>query len=515
MRYSFADLQLDTVKRTVQRGAHVIALPDLSFDMLVKLLESAPKTVTFDDLRRDVWRAEHVSAETIAQRVALLRKALRETGGGQDYIRTVRGSGYAMIGPLAVVGEEPLKQTGAWRRHLAVAGFASAAVVLGLALYLPANLLQNQPETQSSESVSAGQQKSTATMLVERARDQLSLHQLRETDKAIDLLRQALTQEPGHFDARMALGAALTTKTTKFGGGEALEKEAEAIARSLISEQPNNSNAWSLLAYALGSQGRLDESSSAYEYAYQLDPKNLIAMSSAAHNLLVRGELYQAYQLEKRARQAGGNNKYAEIQVAQILELIGNKDAVIWRERALALNPGQTVVLSEVARSYLRQGKPDEAIRVLDQAEGADQMAPHILQLRGRAALALGNKDDALSSLVAAGEAGHKDLLALRLWLEEDSEALAFLENTDPVKMAGDVWPGSHVQMAEIAAAADREKDAVQYLVQAVSLGWRDIAWLEQSPFLTDVMASPAGQELVARIQRELALQRQLIERML
>ncbi|MCG8450512.1 MAG: hypothetical protein MI725_13165, partial [Pirellulales bacterium] len=67
---------------------------------------------------------------------------------------------------------------------------------------------------------------------------------------------------------------ALTTKTTKFGGGEAEELEAEALARQLISEQPTNSRAWSLLGYALAMPGiRL--------YGATLDAHTLLASSLA------------------------------------------------------------------------------------------------------------------------------------------------------------------------------------------------------------------------------------------
>ncbi|MBO6567986.1 MAG: winged helix-turn-helix domain-containing protein [Kordiimonadaceae bacterium] len=495
--------------RRVRRGGEEVRLPDLSFDVLAKLLEAAPETVSLDEFRRDVWGADHVTSETIAQRIKLLRKALGDRRDQPEYIRTVRGAGYAIVGDVEKV-EAGYRQH--WRRPLSVAAIVAVLTVASLVVGLAFND-GSEGETASPDIAAA--EKSTTAILVERAREQLRLHQLRETNRAIALLREALSQEPDHFDARMALASALTTKTTKFGGNSAEEQEAEALARQLIGEQPSNSRAWSLLAYTLGSQGRMDESSSAYEYAYQLDPGNAMAMSSAAHNLLIQGELQQAYVLEMRAKQAGGTNKYAEIQIAQILELIDHPDAKVWREKALQLNPNQTVVLSEIARSHLRRAKPDDALEILSRAEGADQRAPQILQLRGRAALALGQLETAQTLFEAAGDWGHKDLIALNASLGDDGAGAAFLAANSPANLASDTWPGSHVSMAEIAAATGDDESALAFLTQAVNLGWRDIDWLMQSPFLSDLMTTQGANLLVERINRELSMQRRLMQRLL
>ncbi len=513
MQYRLKDLVVDIPGRSVRRGGEEIRLPDLSFDAFKKLIDAAPETVSLDEFRRDVWFADHVSSETIAQRIALLRKALDDRRGQPEYIRTVRGTGYALVGDVRQVEKTHARY---WGRPLAAAIFAAlvtTSLVIGLVLGVGEGNDRDGAEGTTEVVPKTG--KSTATILVERAREQLSLHQSLETDRAIALLREAVSQEPGHFDARMALASALTTKTTKFGGSEAEEQEAEALARQLIGEQPSNSNAWSLLAYTLGSQGRMDESSSAYEYAYQLDPGNAMAMSSAAHNLLIQGELQQAYALEMRAKQAGGTNKYAEIQIAQIFELIGHPSAAEWRERALQLNPGQVVVLSEVARMHLRQGNPEAAITILKRAEGADQAAPQILQLRGRAELMLGRAGEAQSLFEAAGEWGHKDLVALRTSRGDIKAGAAFLDEHTLGKMADETWPGSHIHMAEIAAAIGQNDRAIAYLSQAVNLGWRDINWLMQSPYLVELVTTPEGQAVISRIERELELQRKLIDGML
>lgn len=509
MRYDLKDLSIDTSTRTVRRDGTGLKLPDLSFDVLVKLLEAAPKPVSVDELAHTVWRAEHVSDETIAQRIALLRKALGDSSKDPIYVRTVRGAGYAASAPTTshenghVRGVFP----GLARRP---AAFAASAISLLLAAFLFWNAGDNV--SIGPEEPEAANSKTTVSILVERARAQLGLHQARETNRAIAMLREALEQDPEHFDGRMTLSFALSTKATKFGGDATVEQEAEAVARALIEERPDNSNAWSALAYALGSQGRVDESLHAYQYAFQLNPRNAPALSSAAHTLLLMGELHQALLLEARAKKAGGASRYAEIQIAQVLELIGHPATQKWYNEALTLNPAQVVILAVIARSHLRSGKPEDALKILDEAEGDDRSAPQILQLRGRAHTALGNFEAAYSAFEAAGFNAHYDMAALQALSGDRSVADALLEPAKLSKLDADADAESRVQYAEIAAALGHNMDALRFLSQAVNLGWRDTDWLKQSPYLGDLMTLPEGLLLEARIAREIETQRKLIE---
>lgn len=326
------------------------------------------------------------------------------------------------------------------------------------------------------------------------------------------MLRKALAQEPNSFDARLTLSFALSTKATKFDGGLSDKKEAEALARALIAEQPESSNAWSALGYTLGSQGRIDESLSALQYAYQLDPSNAPAASSAAYVHLVQGQLYQALNLEFQVLEAGGRSRYAEIQIAQSLELISHPAAKRWHDKAMTLNPGQVVVLSEVARSHLRHGRTNAALETLSEAKGDDQSAPPILQLRGRANIALGRIEEAKRNLRAAGRRGYYDLAALDAMSGNPSRANKLFSPAKLADLNGDPDPEYRIQLAEVATALGKESDAIGLLAQAVNLGWRDIRWLKQSPFLGELMKSREGQNLEGRIMRELNAQRRLTE---
>jgi DNA-binding winged helix-turn-helix (wHTH) protein/Flp pilus assembly protein TadD len=507
MHYVLKDLLIDTEARTVRRNDTTVKLPDLSFDVLVKLIKTAPESVSITEFCNDVWQSGHVSDETVAQRITLLRKALGDNPKTPTYIRTIRGLGYVIQGNVSIVASEPLQKVGLVQGHR-----KKIAVIIGcMTLLFTAVLISNVWNANSEPVEVAVNQNSSVGLLIERARQQLRLHQALETNRAIAMLREALTQEPERFDGRLTLSFALSTKTTKFGGSIEEEQEAEALARSLISEQPDSSNAWSALAYSLSSQGRADESLPAYQYAYQLDPYNASAISSAAHLHLIRGEFHQALLLEMKAKQAGGKSRYAEIQIAQTLELINHPAAADWRARALSLNPGQVVILSEIARWHLRQGKPHAALETLAQAIGDGQSAPQILQLRSRATIMLGNLTQAHRLLEATGDYGKFDLALLEATAGATTSAkallLAKLEELD-----SDVSPEYRIKLAELSAVIGLESEALKLIVQAVNLGWRDTNWLKQSPYVGALMLSPEGLDIQTRITREVDAQRRLIQ---
>lgn len=510
MPYILRDLTIDPGAREVRRGADAIRLSDLTFEVLVRLIEESPEPLSHATLSQSVWGVEHVSDETVSQRVTLLRKALSDNPKEPIYIRTVRGLGYAIVGPVHWVEEGPPKDTPTpSKAKPALTAISCLAVVLvGSTLVWQAyGTGPTPPQAMIPRGVL-----SETSVLVSRANQQLGLHQAAETDRAISMLRDALSREPNHFDARLTLSFALSTKATKFGGGIEVKKEAEVLARKLIEDRPKNSNAWSALGYTLGSQGRMDESLSALQYAYQLDPKNAPAGSSAAHVLLVQGQLYEALKLEFEVLGAGGRSRYAEIQIAESLGLIKHPAAERWRTKALSFNPNQVVVLSSVARARLRKGNADAALKSLSLVKGEDNKAPSILQLRGRAKIALGRIEEAKGDLAAAGWRGRYDLAALDALVGDLIQAKAL---TTPAKLAdlnSDPDPEFRIQLAETLAAMGKNDDALAMLEQGISLGWRDIEWLRRSPFLEKLASSDEWRDLEERITRELNAQRRLTE---
>ncbi|MEO6186459.1 MAG: winged helix-turn-helix domain-containing protein [Steroidobacteraceae bacterium] len=104
--YVVGDLQIDVSRARVMRNGQQLALPRLSFDLLVALIETAPAVVTTEHLLDRVWPGLVVNTETVTQRVKLLRTALGDDPRAPRYIQVVRGRGYRLAAEVKRL-EEP------------------------------------------------------------------------------------------------------------------------------------------------------------------------------------------------------------------------------------------------------------------------------------------------------------------------------------------------------------------------------------------------------------------------
>jgi TolB-like protein/DNA-binding winged helix-turn-helix (wHTH) protein len=107
MIYRLGDLTIDTGRQQVSRGTVPVALPKLSYDLLLALVRAAPNVVSLDELMRLVWAGPIVSPETVSQRVKLLRDALQDDPRAPRYIGGLRGRGYHIVSAVEEIRDHP------------------------------------------------------------------------------------------------------------------------------------------------------------------------------------------------------------------------------------------------------------------------------------------------------------------------------------------------------------------------------------------------------------------------
>ena len=109
--YRVGDLLIDTGRQRVTRDGNVIALPKLSYDLLIALVRAAPNLLSIDGLMGEVWPKLVVSPETVSQRIKLLRDALGDDPRNPRYVEGLRGRGYRLIPTVerGVVSTEGMK----------------------------------------------------------------------------------------------------------------------------------------------------------------------------------------------------------------------------------------------------------------------------------------------------------------------------------------------------------------------------------------------------------------------
>lgn len=93
------DLVVSLDLQRVERAGKPVELPKLSFDLLVALIEAAPRFLSIDELMTRVWGNLVVNPETVTQRMKLLRDALGDDARQPRYFEGLRGRGYRLIPP--------------------------------------------------------------------------------------------------------------------------------------------------------------------------------------------------------------------------------------------------------------------------------------------------------------------------------------------------------------------------------------------------------------------------------
>lgn len=115
--HRIGDLTIDERHREVRRGADVLPVADLSFDVLLYLIRQRGRVIGPAELINQVWSPSVVSEDTVKQRVKLLRQTLGDDAANPRYVHTIRGTGYC-------VTEEPSASHLPW--------WAAAAVTIVL-----------------------------------------------------------------------------------------------------------------------------------------------------------------------------------------------------------------------------------------------------------------------------------------------------------------------------------------------------------------------------------------------
>jgi TolB-like protein/DNA-binding winged helix-turn-helix (wHTH) protein len=131
-RFRIGALTLDTGRRLLLCDSKPIALGPLTFQLLLTLVEAAPRVVTHDELVRSIWRGRSVSPETISQRIKLLRDALGDDPGNPRYVEGVRGQGYRLLPRVEVLPDEsPARRRPGWVVPMGAAISLAAAAAIG------------------------------------------------------------------------------------------------------------------------------------------------------------------------------------------------------------------------------------------------------------------------------------------------------------------------------------------------------------------------------------------------
>src|SRR5262249_46712040 len=105
MRYVFGEWTLDTQRAELCRAGRISRLRRKAFQVLAYLLAHSDRVVSKQELCEQVWPQQFLSDAALESTIKAVRQAIGDSGRRQQLIKTVYGSGYRLIVPVAAQPE--------------------------------------------------------------------------------------------------------------------------------------------------------------------------------------------------------------------------------------------------------------------------------------------------------------------------------------------------------------------------------------------------------------------------
>jgi len=431
--YRAGDLLIDLGRAIATRDGQELALPRLSFDLLVALARAAPNVATVDELMRQVWPKVIVNPETLAQRVKLLRTALGDDPQQPRYVLGVRGRGYRLACAVDPVyessGAAPIQGGRRWRR--------SAVLALLLATATTAAWFLWRPSPQRPAVAQATTQPSPRSIAVlpfkdlngDREDDILALgipegilHQLASLENLDVIARTSSFSFQGHDQDIRTIGQQLGARYILEGSVQR-DKQRLRVTAQLVDAQTGG-HIWSM--------------------QFDKTPQNIFEMQDAIA-LDVARALSISLQPGAEPMRQGSTTFDAYLEYLQATKLLDTwrwadmKAAAIHATRAIALDSRFADAFVLLAQANVRYAEydtgPDHKKRFQEALPPALTALNHALELNPRSSSAYAERGyiKAFSDL-AAGEADLRKALELNASNVQAIEELAAVVYENPAR---------------------------------------------------------------------------------
>jgi TolB-like protein len=100
LRYLFEDFALDTDRRELRRGDHLVPVEPKVFDLLVHVIANHERVVSKEELVAKIWNGRIVSESALTSCINAARSAIADSGEAQQLIKTLPRKGIRFVGAI-------------------------------------------------------------------------------------------------------------------------------------------------------------------------------------------------------------------------------------------------------------------------------------------------------------------------------------------------------------------------------------------------------------------------------
>lgn len=409
-QYEFGLFRLDTEARLLFRKGERVVLTPKAVDLLIALVAAEGKPIGKDDLLQKIWPDTVVEEGSLTSHISLLRKALGEDHDEPQFIETIPKRGYRFVGPV----------------HQIVEGMGDASVGRKMLVVLP---FENLSGGEKHDYFSEGLTEEMISQLARLSPEHLaviartSAMQYKSTNKTVQQIgRELRVSHALEGSVRCAGGRVRITAQLIRVSDEthlwaesyernlrdilALQGEvARAIAREIqikltLHQQKRLDSASSLdpeahEAYLKGrhlwnrrTEDGMRKSITQYEEAIRQHPEYAMAYAGVADSyvmLACRG-MAPAKETFRKAKAAARKALDLDSELAEAHGSLAHVRLHDWDweglekdfQKAIQLNPAETIVYYWYGEFLMSMGRPEEAIAMTQKAHQADPLSPVI-----------------------------------------------------------------------------------------------------------------------------------------
>jgi DNA-binding winged helix-turn-helix (wHTH) protein/Flp pilus assembly protein TadD len=504
------DLILDSSQRKVLKKDVELNLSELSYRLLLTLVEHAPNIVSHDDLMNAVWPDRVVSDENLKKRVSRLREALSETSDNPKYFIAERGLGYRCIAQVSEQvklkpNEEeskPLYNKPVSSNKKIPAIFIAVFSFIALCVFLVSTYSDVLFDT-SSEQKSRGNNDYAfqATQYYYR-------FNLADNDRAISLYKKAIEEDPHIGSTYSGIANAYAQGYFQFGKGELWLKQASELSQKAITLEPKSLWGYASLGFTLFLKGHYSDSMAAYHTASEISPNWGVAAAYRALVYLEMGETLLAYQTVRNASEKSPENpEVMTILALCYRELYMLEHAKRVLNQSLKINPGYLMPYSLLAEISLQEGEHLQSSSFLQDRLTRSPNSQFDHWLLSLSHLQAGNLELATKSLERSTLLGGRYSLPSKIYLSiitnNDPQLEYLLQQINDKIKSGNQWPELFFDKGLVLLALKSKSEAIDTFRLAVQKGFSHEYRFQNLPILLKLANEPAFSKLLKALEQK------------
>ncbi len=526
------DLQIDLEKQLVTRAQQTVALPKLSYQLLIFFIQNPSKTNSIDDIADQVWQGREVSNETVIQRIRLLRQGLSDDPKSPRYIKSVRGFGYQLIptpnqphvdsGPQ---NNNPYSPTLSIRMQV----FALLAIIVVIGTLVSFKMLVSQNAGDSDfrpikEKSKASSTKTNRSAILARADYYFRIGQQDDLRRAEEFYRKALSEPESKTRATLGLANTLSALVCRYSQSLELAKESNHLVEQLLTNptlnQQTRADVWAAKGYAVDCLGNLKLALQSYQKAVELNPKDFSSRSSAAHLLEKSGQIIKAIEWNLDVIEQVGESPLTQLQLARNLELLGfvEKARRIYQTN-FELYPDNVFINEAYPQFIFARGglvlAEDVALKAIERGI----FRRDIYRLLGEIALLNQNRNHAIkwfeqSKAANLNSSYNHTVHEIYTDTLTKESAQKRIETINNAITEGDTWPDNFLELFMMYQyILNDQAKAMASLERLVDNGFLDIDYLKRSPFFDELRGHQPFIQLLEKLkQKRHSLKQQLFQ---